>query len=57
MKAEFRNEATDKCEWMWGKMEYADEANRRVFGWIVMRISESSLVDGEAVMARLSLRL
>jgi hypothetical protein len=32
VKAEFRDDKTGESEWMWLKVQYADEPNRLVFG-------------------------
>lgn len=32
VKAEFRDDATGESEWMWVRVELADDANRIVFG-------------------------
>jgi hypothetical protein len=34
VKFEIRNEATGESEWMWLRVDYCDESNRRVFGWL-----------------------
>jgi hypothetical protein len=34
VKFEIRNEATGEAEWMWLRVDYCDESNRRVFGWL-----------------------
>ena len=34
VKAEFRDDKIGESEWMWVHVEYADESNRLVFGWL-----------------------
>lgn len=34
VKFEIRNEATGESEWMWLRVDYCDESNKRVFGWL-----------------------
>jgi hypothetical protein len=34
VKFEMRNAETGDAEWMWLRIDYCDEANRRVFGWL-----------------------
>ena len=34
IKAEFRNDSTGESEWMWIKVEYCDEREQLVFGWL-----------------------
>jgi len=34
VKVEFRDERTGDSEWMWVKVDYCDDANRLVFGWL-----------------------
>ena len=34
VKVEFKDERTGYNEWMWVRVDYCDEANRLVFGWL-----------------------
>ena len=34
IKAEFRDDKTGENEWMWVRVDYADDTNRLVFGWL-----------------------
>ncbi|MGH7771425.1 MAG: hypothetical protein ACREQA_04240 [Candidatus Binatia bacterium] len=34
VKAEFKHDATGESEWMWVRVEYCDDKNRLVFGWL-----------------------
>jgi len=34
VKVEFRDESTGESEWMWVKVDYCDDVNRLVFGWL-----------------------
>lgn len=34
IKVEFPDETTGVGEWMWVRVDYADDTNRLVFGWL-----------------------
>jgi hypothetical protein len=34
IKVEFPDETTGVSEWMWVRVDYADDTNRLVFGWL-----------------------
>ena len=34
IKAEFKDDETGESEWMWVRVESADNSNRLVFGWL-----------------------
>lgn len=34
VKVEFKDEQTHESEWMWVRVDYCDEENRLVFGWL-----------------------
>lgn len=34
VKAEFRDERSGEAEWMWIRVEFADDSQRIVFGWL-----------------------
>jgi len=44
LKVEFRDDETGDSEWMWVCVEYADDSNRLVFGWLD---SEPAVVSGD----------
>jgi hypothetical protein len=47
VKVEFRNETTGESEWMWVRVDYADDCQRLVFGWL----------DNEPLINQANLRL
>lgn len=34
VKVEFRDEKSGESEWMWVRVEFADDSRRMVFGWL-----------------------
>ena len=34
VKAEFRDDVSGESEWMWVKVQYADDADQLIFGWL-----------------------
>jgi hypothetical protein len=34
IKVEFKNDRTGESEWMWVRVDYCDEKNALVFGWL-----------------------
>ena len=34
VKTELMDDQTGACEWVWIRVEYCDEKNRLVFGWL-----------------------
>lgn len=61
VKAEFHDESSGESEWMWVRVEFADDSERVVFGWLdnepivlstQLRVGQRVAVAYDKVMGR-----